>query len=142
MRFVELVTISHRIHSYVRRWNEEDDRITILTLKALENHMHRTLSNSVSGVAVAIVDDTCDGFLGLSWTLRLLNEWRSATIIDRSIRGRGYGSALFRLKVALFRHRTGLVFPEVTLDPNNEVSYNMVINSGISIRPNPERKEI
>ncbi len=136
----ELFTIPPYVYDKVLEWNKVDDRITILTLEALSNHVLRSTSTPVSGVAAAFHWGW--EFLGASWTLKLRDEWRSATIIERSIRGKGYGSVLFRYKVALFKNRIGIEFPEVTLDPNNEPSYNMVQSSGIKMRFNPNREEI
>lgn len=142
MTFIELPTIHRHMYSMVNEWNKEDDRITILTLKALQSHILRPLMPK-AGIATAIMGAGSNKFLGLSWTLKLVGKWRSATIVDHSIRGHGYGSALFRFKVALFTDRVGEEFPEVILDPNNKASYAMVAGvTGIKIKPNPERKEI
>lgn len=140
LKFIELTTIPSLAYDRVMEWNKRDDRITILTLEALSTYVMKTVSNPSSGVVAAIYDNA--HFLGLSWTLRLRGEWRSATIIDRSIRGKGYGSVLFNMKVALFKDKVGEEFPEVTLDPNNKPSYNMVQSSGVKMKFNPDRKEI
>lgn len=149
MYLAELHTIHPYMTTTVRKWNKKDDRITIITMDVLTSYIGRCISSPDTGVAVAMFDAIPFGkILGMSWTLFREGmicadmEWRSATIIDRSIRGRGFGQNLFNFKVALFKHRTGSMFPEVTLDPNNIPSYRMVRNAGIAIRENPDRKEI